>query len=339
LCFLQQQYPRFLLHPCWNSGPYGRGFAGDNGNIIYEKDNQGIGKMGRQHIIMIICYLGFAAGIFYIIFLKKSLASGKIKSKKRKINIIKGAVKALNIFADRLGCFFLRPDRKEKLNLRTRILEILEQEKNIDISPAAFLGYKILIAVLLAAAGVFIGNGLLYSMIFMALGLFSGYFIPDILIFRYSAKITLEVEKELSYMIDLLRILALSGQNIYKSFKILSRKYNGRISASLRDFTRYIDMGAGRQYAYRNLMLTSRSEQFREFVSVLHEADRNGSPIDDILSRRSKQINHDNWDNVERQAKKKGLLTLLPLTCLILPAFIMLVGGPLIYSMASGLLF
>jgi len=295
--------------------------------------------MGQQYIIIIICYPGFITALFYMIFIRKSLTAGKMKRGKRHASILKEAVKALNLFADRLGCLFLKPGKKEMPNLRTRVLEILEQEKEINITPAAFMGYKILFAILLAAAGAFLGNHILYSILFMVLGISSGYFIPDLMIFRYSAKITREVEEELSYMVDLLRILALSGQNIYNSFKILSQKYNGRISAGLRDFTRYIDMGAGRQYAYRNLMLTSRSKQFREFISVLHEEDKYGSPIDDILSRRSEQISHDNWDNAEKQAKKKGLLTLLPLTCLILPAFIMLVGGPLIYSMASGFLF
>ena len=67
------------------------------------------------------------------------------------------------------------------------------------------------------------------------------------------------------------------------------------------------------------------------------EADKYGSPVDGILSRRSVQINQENWDNAEKKAKRKGLLTLLPLVFLILPAFVLLVGGPLIFSVASGL--
>jgi tight adherence protein C len=277
--------------------------------------------------------------LFYFIFIRKGLWVRKIKKGKRKSNILKKIVKVLNLFTDRLGCLFLQTERKEKLNFKTRALEILEQERDINISPSAFFGYKLLIALLLGASGAYLGTGILYRIVFIVLGLSLGYFIPDIMIFRYSARVTREIEKELSYTIDLLRILALSGQNIYNSFKILSQKYNGRISQGLKDFTRNIDMGTGKQYAYKNLKLTSRSKQFREFISVLNEADRYGSPIDEILSRRSIQVNYDNWDNAEREAKKKGLLTLLPLTCFILPAFIILVGGPLIYSMASGLLY
>jgi tight adherence protein C len=279
------------------------------------------------------------SGLFYLIFVRNRKSSSDLKSRKRKINILKRIVIVMNLFTDRLGCLLLRPGRKEKLNVKTKILEILEQERDISVSPAAFLGYKFIIAILLTAAGAFLGNGILSRISFAVLGMSAGYFIPDLMIYRYSARITREIEMELSYMIDLLRILALSGQNIYNSFKILSQKYNGRISISLNDFTRHIDMGAGRKYAYQSLMLSSRSKQFREFIAVLFEADQYGSPIDDILSRRSMQINHDNWDNAEKEAKKKGLLTFLPLTCLILPAFIMLVGGPLVYSMAAGILF
>jgi len=50
-------------------------------------------------------------------------------------------------------------------------------------------------------------------------------------------------------------------------------------------------------------------------------------------------VNNENWDHAEKRAKKKGLLTLLPLAFLILPAFILLVGGPLAFSMASSMFF
>jgi len=146
-----------------------------------------------------------------------------------------------------------------------------------------------------------------------------------------------ELEKELSYVVDLLRISTLSGQNIYNAFRMLTEKYNGAVCGSLRSFIRDIDMGSGKDHAYRELMHASRSRQFRELISVLMEAEKYGSCINDILMRRSVQINHENWDNAERKAKKKSLLTLLPLAFLILPAFILLVGAPLVFSMASGL--
>ena len=194
-------------------------------------------------------------------------------------------------------------------------------------------------ALLLLVVGLFLGNSPVFRMQFAVLGAAAGYFIPYIMITRYSAKVSEDIDKELSYVIDLLRVSSLSGQNIYNSFKMLTEKYSGRICNDLKSFIRDIDMGAGKEHAYRNLILASRSEQFREFIAVLREVDKYVSPVNKILSRRSVQVNNENWDNAEKRAKKKGLLTLLPLAFLILPAFILLVGGPLVFSMASSLFY
>jgi Flp pilus assembly protein TadB len=295
--------------------------------------------MGILFITIPVLYLISAAGIFYIFFIRKKCRKRKEKNFNIRIIVLKRTAVFLNRAAERLGSIFFCHKRKEKLNTRTGLLKILENEKDIRITPPAFLGYKLFIASLLAAAGIFLASSSPYRILFAAIGMGAGYFIPDILVYGYSKRITEDIEKELPYVIDLLRISSLSGHNIYNSFKIVSRKYNGKISGSLKDFIRLIDLGTGKDYAYRSLMFAGRSEQFREFISILCEADRYGSSIEDILSRRAVQINHYNWDNAERKAKKKGLFTLIPLTCLILPAFVLLVGGPLIYSMAKGLLF
>lgn len=291
-----------------------------------------------KYVMIIFIYLVLMTGIFYILFLNRE--KGKVKGNNIDMRsyIMKKAAVSVSQAAEKIGLIFYRHKANKEPTIRRRVLEILENEKDIQITPPAFLGYKMIIAMMLAVSGILLGGGL-YRPVFAVLGLGAGYFIPDILIYWYSKRITDDIERELPYVIDLLRISALSGQNIYNSFKIVSRKYSGRISGSLDDFIKCIDMGMGKEYAYKNLMLTSRSKQFREFVSLLFEADSYGSSIEDILSRRSVQVNHCNWDNAERKAKKKGLLTLIPLTCLILPAFILLVGGPLVYSMAEGLLF
>ena len=292
------------------------------------------------HLIALpVLYLISAAGIFYILFLGKGCRKGKEKDFNIRACVLKRTVVLLNMAAEKLGGIFFCCKKKESIDTGTGLLKILENEKDIQITHRAFLGYKAFIAVMAAAAGIFLGSSIPYRILFAAIGMAAGYFIPDIMVCGYSKRITDDIEKELPYIIDLLRISSLSGQNIYNSFEIVSRKYNGRISGSLKEFIRLIDMGTGKDYAYRSLMLAGRSEQFREFVSVLCEADIYGSPIEDILSRRAVQINHYNWDNAERKARKKGLFTLIPLTCLILPAFVLLVGGPLIYSMAKGLLF
>lgn len=274
----------------------------------------------KMYFIAICYYVLLVAG-FYFIFLRNPAAAeaGHIK-KNGSPGILKIIVNLLNTTAHRIGAIPGKADRRNGPSTKNRILEILEYEKDLYITAEAFFGYKIISAFLLIIGGGYIGNSLFYSMLSGAAGGIIGYFIPDMIVNKFAARISEDIDKELSYVIDLLRISTLSGQNIYNSFSIFIEKYNGRICYDLRNFIRDIDMGAGKDYAYRSLIERNKSKQFRELMSVLMEADKYGSPINEILALRSKQINFENWDNAERKAKKISLLSLLPLIFLILPA-------------------
>ena len=289
---------------------------------------------------IVICYCILLAAGSYFIFQRNPAAAeaGHIK-KDRSPGILKAIVNLLNTMAHRTGTVLGKADRGKGPSAKNRILEILEYEKDLHITAEAFFGYKSISAFLLIIGGGYIGNSLLYSILFGVAGGITGYFIPDMIVNRFAARISEDIDQEISYVIDLLRISTLSGQNIYNSFSIFIEKYNGRICYDLRNFIRDIDMGAGKDYAYRSLIERNKSKQFSKLMSVLMEADKYGSPINGILARRSRQINFENWDNAERKAKKMSLLSLLPLIFLILPAFMLLVGGPLIYSLASGVFF
>lgn len=283
-----------------------------------------------------VCYFFGAAFVFYYMFIRKD--TGSNTKNRNNANIVSYIIRLLNSTAGGLGGFLYRCSVNRKSGTKEKVLEILYYEKDIQITPYSFLGYKVIIACLLFAAGLFLGNSTLHRLVFAFPCAITGYYLPDIIIRRYSAAMSEEIEGELTYVMDLLRISVLSGQNLYNSFRMISEKYNGRISSSLKNFIRDIDMGTGKDRAYRSLMLASRSIQFRDFINMLMESDKYGSSINDLLLRRSVQLDFENWDNSERKAKKKGMLTLLPLVFLILPAFIMLVGGPLIFSIASDLL-
>ncbi|HAJ94659.1 MAG TPA: hypothetical protein DCP02_00350, partial [Actinobacteria bacterium] len=286
---------------------------------------------------IVICYYGFlAAGIYYFFLSGPSAAEAGYVKKNRSYSMLKAIIDLLNNMAHRIGAVLRKSGRGKGPFTKNRILEILEYEKDLYITAEAFFGYKSILAFLLIIGGGYIGSSLPYSILFGVAGAITGYFLPDMIVNRFAARISEDIDRELSYIIDLLRISTLSGQNIYNSFSVFIEKYNGRICYDLRSFIRDIDMGAGKDYAYRSLIERNKSKQFRELMSVLMEADRYGSPINGILVQRSRQINFENWDNAERKAKKMSLLSLLPLIFLILPAFMLLVGGPLIYSLASG---
>lgn len=269
---------------------------------------------------------------------KGNFTSGRKYIKKRSPGMgIKRAINILNIFAHKTGSIFT-DDPKRKIGiLNMRILKILEEDEGIVVTPGSFIGYKILLCILFSIGGVIFADSLIPGMLLGIGSGAAGYFLPDILIRRQARRISANIDIELPYMIDLLRIAVLSGQNIYNSFKILVEKYRARICFDLRDYIKDIDWGSGKEAAYKNMIEKNKSRQFADLMAVLLEAEKYGSPLDEILEQKSRQINFENIENAERKARKTTVLTLIPLVFLILPAFVLLVGGPLVYILGNGL--
>ena len=271
---------------------------------------------------MLLCKGNFTSGRKYI--KKRSPGAG-----------IKRVINILNIFAHKTGSIFVKDPKKKIGILNMRILKILEEDEGIVVTPGSFIGYKILLCILFSIGGVIFADSLIPGMLLGIGSGAAGYFLPDILIRRQARRISVKINTELPYMIDLLRIAVLSGQNIYNSFKILVEKYRAKICFDLRDYIKDIDWGLGKETAYKNMIEKNKSRQFADLMAVLLEAEKYGSPLDEILEQKSGQINFENIENAERKARKTTVLTLIPLVFLILPAFVLLVGGPLVYILGN----
>jgi Flp pilus assembly protein TadC len=166
----------------------------------------------------------------------------------------------------------------------------------------------------------------------------AGFFIPDLILNYIGKRRIKEFNKDLPYIIDLLHIATLSGQNIYNSIKIVAEKYNGSICLALKKFLKEIDFGVSRIDAFKNTVNLTNPGNFRNFLFLLIQAERFGSSISDLLSLQSRYIRFEVTQRYETASRRSSIILLFPLVFLILPAFILLVGGPLIFSIAGSFL-
>ena len=115
--------------------------------------------MSLDRSIILGYYLIIVTGLFFLLFKPARYSSGERKEKKpKKPSISRKIVYFLNNTADRAGRSIAGPGCKGLFTIKRRILEVLEYEKDIHITPAAFMGYKSIIALLLLAAGVLSGQ-------------------------------------------------------------------------------------------------------------------------------------------------------------------------------------
>ncbi len=214
-------------------------------------------------------YLFLCAGIFYFIRFRSNYRYIKIKNRSNMKKNISAIIKKINLFSTAVGRLFRSRYRIKNSKEGIELFKKLESENRIFLTPDSFMGYKIILSVLCMAAAFFIGSNLISSIILGVVGGAAGYFAPNILLKRFEYTRQKEIEKDLPYVIDLLSVATLSGQNIYNAIKIVIDKYRGYICGELSNFIKDIDIGIGKPEAYRNLMYRSSSEDFKNLFFSL----------------------------------------------------------------------
>ncbi|MGM0367644.1 MAG: type II secretion system F family protein [Actinomycetota bacterium] len=206
------------------------------------------------------------------------------------------------------------------------------------ISSAALNGYKIFASLSFLLLGSAIGKNLMLSITLGITGATVGFFLPNFMVRNIFKNRQQRINNELQYVIDLLYISTLSGQNIYNSIKILIEKYKGEICEEFKQFISDINFGIGKEFAYANLEKKPNTKEFKDLILLLKNAESCGSSVSEILKQKSNYLKFSISQNIERKSRKVSLLILFPLAFLILPSFILLVGGPLIFSIGGDFL-
>jgi len=248
-------------------------------------------------------------------------------------------IKKINIIAAVVGKKIIKIFSHEYKNKIIVILDIIQDNENFNLSFDAFIGYKLLSALTLIIISSFFSKGLISSILLAVSLSFAGFFIPDILLRRFNIKRTEDFNRELPYVIDLLFIATLSGQNIYNAIKILVEKHKGIVSSELKKFLKDIDLGIGKTEAYKNIISRNSTEDLKKLLFLLLQAEKYGSAISDVLKQKSKFIKFEISQTYDRKSRKLAISMLFPLVFLILPSFILLVGGPLLFTVGGSLFF
>ncbi|MDZ7837429.1 MAG: type II secretion system F family protein [Actinomycetota bacterium] len=239
-------------------------------------------------------------------------------------------LKTINKLAAGLGRFWFGRLSAER---RRRLKGKLNKINKIEVQ--SFLGYKILTSILLMLVLLLSVRGLMAKIGLGAAGLFGGYLLPDAILGHEIKVRNRDIVLDLPYILDLLYISTLSGQNIYRSMQIMVKNYEGKICGEFRQFIQNINLGRGKNEAYRQLIDAPNPSQFKDTLMLLNTAESCGSNISEILRQKSEQLKFEISQEAERKSRKASLLMLFPLALLILPSFVIMVGGPLLFSFGS----
>ncbi len=223
----------------------------------------------------------------------------------------------------------------------TSLSELKKQKVFLDkvyICTCIFVGIKILLSLILSLIGFFIVKDLFLSIIAGLTLAVLGFFIPDLILKRVEILKCQNLDKDLAFVIDLLNISILAGQNIYNSLKLILEKYNGSINVELEKFINAIDFGVSRFEAFNNFVLKKGTDNFKNLLFLLIQAEKYGGSVSEILKQKSKYLRYEEFQKMEQKSRRGSIMLLFPLVFLILPAFMLLAGGPLIFSIGGSFL-
>ena len=296
--------------------------------------------------LIVFIYYGLICCTVFLIFLNSGITL-RLSTQHQKNNFInaKGSnwlnkitIGLLNPFFSKIGFLAGKFIGKKVQKKYSDCLDNLILGNNFKIDSNIFIGYKVISSFISFIAVMFVVKNP-YFLFFTGGGAAAaGFFIPDLFLKRYLLKISEDFNNDMPYVIDLLYISALSGQNIYNSIKIITEKYRGNICEELKRFLKDIDFGIGKTAAYNNAVSRNTTEDFKNLLFMLIQAERYGSSISEVLKQKSKYIRFEINQKYERSSRRVSIILLFPLVFLILPAFVLLVGGPLVFSIGGSFL-
>jgi tight adherence protein C len=177
------------------------------------------------------------------------------------------------------------------------------------------------------------GQGLLWGIVFTVFG----YFVPDILVVNDSQKREQSMDKNLPDAIDMLTLCVESGLSFEAAAARVSTGLDGPVSEELGALLGEMRLGKSRNEVLGALVERTKSPGIRQFGTALLQVDRMGVPVAAVLAEQARDMRQKRKDQARESAQKVTVKILMPLMLCFLPAVFVVVIGPAVVGMMSGL--
>jgi tight adherence protein C len=201
-----------------------------------------------------------------------------------------------------------------------------------------FLSFKLLCPVIGILAATFFGSdNFLFAALLLAV---AGFFAPDIFLFRAIGKRKLKIGRALPDVLDLLVICMEAGLGIDQATLKIAQETQ-RIYPELSEelFIVGYEQRAGkpRLEAWRSMSERVDLDTVRQFVAMLVQTDRLGTPIAKALGTFADSLRTKRLLMAEEQAAKTTVKLIFPLAIFIFPALFVVLLGPGVLTVLKAL--
>ena len=206
-------------------------------------------------------------------------------------------------------------------------------------SPQALLGYRVLAAVALGAFGAAYLSSRSPSLIILGTVGFAGigWVVPLHLVRRRGRARTERIDRDLPDLIDLLVVTIEAGMGLAAALQLASGKFDGPLDDELKLTLQQQRMGRSLGEALEEMLNRVDTPAMRSFVRSVTQGEKLGVAIGTIMRNLAAEMRKRRRASAEEQAQKAPVKMLFPLVFLILPALLVVILGPAVFSIGEAL--
>jgi tight adherence protein C len=198
-----------------------------------------------------------------------------------------------------------------------------------------FTATKMLLPVLAIVAGSFFGDNMMAAIL---VGVVLGFMAPDVVLTQLTSRRQGSIRRALPDALDLLVICMEAGLGIDQAMARIGDEIRLTSPALAEEFqiiNREQRAGKPRLDAWRSMAERVDIDFVRQFVAMLVQTERFGTPIANALGQFADTLRTRRMQAAEEVAAKAGVKLLFPLVIFIFPSIFVVALGPAIIAMGN----
>ena len=246
---------------------------------------------------------------------------------KKRVKEIKTAAERVKTGISAASERFVTP--KRSFYFKNRLLEA-GQPRELDVDGLITLkivgaAAGMIISIVAAIIGFF-GLARLLVIVFMLTG--TGFFLPDVWLFRLIARRKKEVARSLPDILDMLTVSVEAGLGFDAAVGKVVKNFKGALAQEFYRWLQEVQLGSARKEAWRGLGRRVNLPEVHSLILAVLQADTFGVSIGKVLRVQAGEMRIKRRQWAEEAAMKTPVKVVFPLVLCIFPALMIIILGP-----------
>jgi len=227
-----------------------------------------------------------------------------------------------------------------KIRLPRKITNMYEQRlmhSNLvkKVTLIEFLYIKLAVSLLIGSFFIiiFLSDLNSFTVVIILLLTILGYFAPDNILTQKSVQFQKDLNIQIPMVFSSLSIVTDAGLNVRQGLREITKDQKGALIDLITVLNKRISLGANFIDEVNLLIEHSQSQELNQFTALLIQAETKGA---EGYAQGLRDLTHLSWElrknNASILAEKASVKLFLPMALLVFPAIIIVMVGPLIFS-------